>query len=204
MGYVTITFVRQRTRKRSNNETKKRFELLLLTGSLEAQSPPAAFANLGLTDYPVFRFFLKHVDQMYSRSKVTISGGKISVSQEWVAFQTASGLDEKELSFLVQEAQDCENDIAEFDAAAQKWRKEYPPGPLPAAAATQQSALSVQRQQIVQNHINSLKGFFVDKWAQVYTLAWNTDAPHIQLIKPAIPGSVTPPLSSQKKGANNQ
>jgi hypothetical protein len=109
----------------------------------------------------------------------------VAVSQEWENFQTASGLTGQELNFLVQEAQDADADLKEFDQASIQWRKQYPPGPLPAAAAQQQQAAkSQQRQQIVQGHINNLKGFFADdRWQLLYNFAWNTEAPHVQLTK---------------------
>jgi hypothetical protein len=159
-----------------------------------SQSPVVPPPPSWLTDYPVFRFFFKHVVKTESYATELLALGKDD-SGERHRFKNAIGLTDAEETLLKSVAADADGAITSFDKATTQWRAQYPAGPLSPAALQQLQARTAQRQQIVQDHLNALRASMAaDRYQQLYIFVWATEGPRIKLTQPSgSPATNVPP-----------
>jgi hypothetical protein len=168
-----------------------------------AQRPPAAPDASGLTDYPVFRFFFKHVVKTESYADELLRLGKDD-SSERHRFKSAAGLTDAEESLLKATAKDADGAIADFDKAtaaiASQLRAQSPTGPPTPAALLELQSRAALRQQIVQKYIGVLRASMpADRFQRLYNFVWSTESPRIKVAQPsaAPPANVPPPSAKQ-------
>jgi hypothetical protein len=159
-----------------------------------AQSSAVAPAHPDwLTEYPVFRFFFKHVVQTESYADQSSAGSVDNASQRHF-FKNAAGLTDAEETLVKSTAKQCDTAVAEFDKAtaamAVQWKEQTGAGPHTTAALLQLQSRATLRQQIVQGCVAALRNAMPPERFQLfYTFVWNTEGPRIRLAQPTAAGS---------------
>jgi hypothetical protein len=160
--------------------------LFALTALLvPAYSQVPTSSSSGLTDYPVFRFFFKHVVLTEGYANLQLAESRDDSGQRHY-FKNLASLTDAEEALLKSTATQADKSLVAFDQTtaqlAQAWRARYPaPTQLPASALAEAHARSAQRQQIVQGYVNALKaGMAPGRFQLLYLFVWSTEAPRIK------------------------